>query len=314
MLRPFPDCLKKFWRAAEEFLFAPSSDVWLSILRVVLGVQIILYCLSLRRDWNEVFASTPQGFLSRDLMEGILNVHSHFVPRLGWLISIGGYLGLSEQRVLGLCWITLLIAGGALLVGLFCRAAAVLAWLLYLAAVKSGSLLTYGVDNMTTIGLFYLALAPLPDRFSIDHKLRAQRTQDRHRLGFFRRVLQLHLCVVYFFGGLLKCLGPGWWNGNSMWRALTRPPFDILPMDFILSARAWLPAIGITVWILELGYPIFIWPRRTRAIWLTSILLMHIGIGLALGLYLFASIMIGLNLAAFGPGLILDRQEIQDAT
>ena len=35
---------------------------------------------------------------------------------------------------------------------------------------------------------------------------------------------------------------------------------------------------------------------------------MHVGIALVMGLYLFSSIMIILNLAAFGPGLIRRRQ------
>ena len=49
--------------------------------------------------------------------------------------------------------------------------------------------------------------------------------------------------------------------------------------------------------------------RRTRAFWLAGILLMHLSIGLTMGLYLFGLIMIVLNLAAFGPEYLakLDR-------
>ena len=36
---------------------------------------------------------------------------------------------------------------------------------------------------------------------------------------------------------------------------------------------------------------------------------MHVAIGLTMGMYLFASIMIVLNVAAFGPGLRLARNE-----
>ena len=59
---------------------------------------------------------------------------------------------------------------------------------------------------------------------------------------------------------------------------------------------------------LEFGYAFFIWNRETRKIWLICICGMHLGIGLTMGMYLFALIMIVLNVAAFGPGLIrLDR-------
>jgi hypothetical protein len=41
--------------------------------------------------------------------------------------------------------------------------------------------------------------------------------------------------------------------------------------------------------------------KKTRFFWLICILAMHVAIGLTMGLYLFALIMVILNLAAFGP-------------
>jgi hypothetical protein len=51
---------------------------------------------------------------------------------------------------------------------------------------------------------------------------------------------------------------------------------------------------------LEIGYPFFIWNSKTRKIWLIGICAMHVGIGLTMGMYLFAFVMIVLNVAAFG--------------
>jgi hypothetical protein len=42
--------------------------------------------------------------------------------------------------------------------------------------------------------------------------------------------------------------------------------------------------------------------KKTRFVWLTCILAMHAAIGLTMGMYLFAFVMIVLNLAAFGVG------------
>jgi hypothetical protein len=241
-------------------------------------------------------------------METAVRVQAPFVPRLGWLINAGEYLNLREETVLSAVWVCLLIAGVSLLFGFCCRTCAIAVWFLHLCAVKSSGFVTYGMDNFTTIGLFYLILAPFPDRLTLDHKFWKSPTKDRHLHGFFRRVLQLHLCVIYFFGGLTKCLGGGWWTGESMWRALTRPPFNILPVDLIISWQWVLPVAGIAVCLLETGYPFFIWPKRTRLIWLVGILSMHVAIGLTMGLYLFALIMIILNLAAFGPGILRPKK------
>jgi hypothetical protein len=73
-----------------------------------------------------------------------------------------------------------------------------------------------------------------------------------------------------------------------------------------------LPIAGVAVWLLEIGYPIFVWHRSLRRPWLIAILLMHAGVGIAMGMYLFASIMIVLNLAAFGPGILWHQGQATD--
>jgi uncharacterized membrane protein YphA (DoxX/SURF4 family) len=286
-----------------EFLFPAESDNWLAILRLGLGLQLTSYSLSLRNDWNYLLSGTA-GLINRNLTEALLSVESHFAPRFGWLVALGTRVGLREETVLSVAWICLLAAGCSLLIGLACRFSAILAWFLHLCAAKSGGFVSYGVDNFMTIGLFYLMLSPLPDRFSLDWRLRKSRPRDPQLLGFWHRVLQLHLCVIYFFSGLAKCLGSGWWDGSNIWRALIRPPFNILDPEILVRWKYLFPVAGIFICVLEIGYPFFIWNSKTRKIWLICICAMHAGIGLTMGMYLFALIMIVLNVAAFGPGLI----------
>jgi hypothetical protein len=209
-------------------------------------------------------------------------------------------LGLSEQLVLSIVWTTLLVAGCFLVAGFCSRTSAVTAWLLQLASVKSGGMFAYGADAFTTIGLFYLMLAP-QGTWSLHHRLCRKSEEDLRLSGFFRRLLQLHLCLIYFFGGLTKCLGSGWWDGSNLWRSLVRPPFNMLDPEMVAHGQMWLPVAGIAICLFEVGYPFFIWGRRTRPIWLVCICAMHLSIGLVMGMRLFASIMIILNLAAFGP-------------
>ena len=281
-----------------EFLFAPSTDTWLAVLRVGLGLEVTLYCLSLRNDWTYLLSGT-----ARRLAEGLLSLETHFVPRLGWLTSLAAQLGVREEKVLFMAWVCLFAAGCALLTGFASRVSAIAAWLLHLCAAKSGGFMSYGVDNFMTIGLFYLMWSPLPDRYSLDWLLRGARPKHPELLGFWRRVLQLHLCIIYFFSGLTKCLGSGWWNGSSVWRALIRPPFNIIDPEILVRWNYVFPVAGIFVCLLEITYPFFIWNSQTRKIWLVCICAMHIGIGVTMGMYLFALIMIVLNMAAFGPGL-----------
>src|SRR5438094_2102159 len=292
--------LRQWWKRLMEFLFPPETDTWLAVLRIGLGLQITVYALFLKNDWHYLFAGTGKGLVSRELGEAIISFDSPFIPRLGWLVALGGSVNIGEETVLSVAWACLLCMGCCLLLGLFCRPAAIIAWFLHLCAAQSGGLLAYGADNFMTMGLFYLMLSPLPDRYSLDQRLVKTKPKDPQLLGFWRRVLQVHLCLVYFFGGLAKCLGSGWWNGTNLWRALTRPPFTIVPPDILVRLKYLLPILGISICLIELGYVVFIWMKRTRLFWLVCILAMHVAIGLTMGLYLFALIMIVLNIAAFG--------------
>ena len=292
-----------------EFLFPAETDNWLAALRLGLGLQITLYSLSLRNDWNYLLSGTNNGLINRNLAEALLSVESRLVPRLGWLVAFGAHAGLREKTVLSVAWICLLAAGCGLLVGLACRFSAVLSWFLHLCAAKSGGFVSYGVDNFMTIGLFYLMLSPLPDRYSLDWRLRKARPKNPQLLGFWRRVLQLHLCVIYFFSGLTKCLGSGWWDGSNIWRSLIRPPFNVIDPEILVRWKYLFPVAGIFICVLEIGYPFFVWNSKTRKIWLICICAVHAGIGLTMGMYLFALIMIVLNVAAFGPGVIRAERE-----
>ncbi len=292
----------------QRLCWPADSGRWLQLLRLGLALQLLCYTWSLRGDWIDLFSRTTPGLVNRGLNEAILSAETILTPRLGWLVAAGDHLGLAESAMLSLVWWSLVLVSILLLAGLYCRSAAIVAWFLYLSCVQSGILFAYGVDNFTTIGLFYLMIAPSPDRWTIDHRYRRRPLASPERLGFHRRVLQFHLCLIYFFSGVSKCLGPDWWNGNSVWGALTRPPFNLIPAESLLRLSWLLPAIGILVCILEAGYPFFIWGRQTRVPWLLGILGLHLGIGLTMGLYLFAFIMIVLNLSAFAPDSLRPRK------
>ncbi len=287
-----------------ELLFPVETDSWLTVLRLGLGLQVTLYALSLRTDWTYLFSGT-----ARKVAEALLSLQGHFIPSLGWFVALVARVDVPEETVLLLAWLGLFVSGCALLFGVGCRFSAIAAWFLHLCAAKSGGFLSYGMDNFMTIGLFYLMLSPLPDRLSLDWRLRDLRPKNPELLGFWRRVLQLHLCIIYFFSGLTKCLGSGWWDGSNVWRALIRPPFNVIDPEILVRWKDFLPLAGILVCLLESGYTFFIWSSRTRKIWLLGVCAMHLLIGVAMRMYLFSLVMIVLNVAAFGPDLFRRKRQ-----
>src|ERR1043165_7894485 len=161
--------LYRDWRRFLLFLFPSQSDNWLTAFRIGLGLQVTLYALFLRNDWHNLFSTSGQALVGRDIGEAISSFESPFIPKLDWLIAAGRTFNITEQTTLTVTWILLLSTGGLLLLGLFSRPAAIAAWFLHLCAAESGGLLAYGADNFMTTALFYLMLCPLPDRYSFDH-------------------------------------------------------------------------------------------------------------------------------------------------
>src|SRR5947207_13690617 len=111
--------MESWGRRLTRFLFPTESDYWLVVLRISLGLQVLLYALSLRSDWKYLFAGTDGGMNGRALSEALLSSQSALVPRLGGLVTIGSAVGLSERGILFLSWWFLICASSVLLAGLY---------------------------------------------------------------------------------------------------------------------------------------------------------------------------------------------------
>src|SRR5437667_2063024 len=118
----------------EAFLFPAKSSTWIATLRIGLGLQVMVYTLSLWHDWNSLFSATSNGLIRRDLTEAILSLDNSFIPRLGWLVTLAQQIGLTEETALRLASGCLLGAGFCLLLGFLSRPAALTAWFVHLAA------------------------------------------------------------------------------------------------------------------------------------------------------------------------------------
>src|ERR1700741_2560670 len=87
-------------RSFLDFLFPSENDHWISVLRIGLGLQTIVYALFLRSDWHYLFASSGKGLIGREIGEAIASFDSPLIPKLSWLMALGGSVNMSEETVL----------------------------------------------------------------------------------------------------------------------------------------------------------------------------------------------------------------------
>lgn len=288
------------------WLAAEGSPGPLAFFRVGVATVALVRMAALWPSLLDVFGQ--YGFVQWAITRSNLD---SYLPHIGNVALLLKPLGVSaDQTVTGLALLDVAVLL-ALAAGWHTRACAIAAFALDILFIHAAGGLLYGADIFIHIAFFYLVFMPSGDAFSLD--VRAGRRPNRPSVaaGLTRRILQLHLVIVYVSSGIEKAMGPQWWNGDAIWRSVALPAFrGPAYLTFDLSALAnvpWVPlASGWLVLLVETGYGAFIWWRGTRLVWLCLTLGMHLFIGVFLGMALFAAIMSLLNLAAFGPEALRD--------
>ena len=277
-----------------DFLYSPrfTDHRPLAFLRVGLCVLLVTLTITTWDDFLDLYGA--RGAIQRDISE--VFIEDYVVTSYEITDVIQSALGTSEAESLFILrWIYLgciLLLG----VGLLTRATAFLTWFLHLALAQSSHYMSYGVDYIHTILLFYCMIFPVGARYSVDALVFGKRQPN---ITPFLRLMQLHLCLIYLVGGIGKVVGPNWWNGESIWKSMHRPFTTSTQLTWMADVPLVPIVLGVGIIALELLYPATIWWKRTRSIWLWSIVAMHLGIALFLGLPLFSATMIVFNISAF---------------
>ncbi|WP_438025716.1 HTTM domain-containing protein [Sorangium sp. So ce233] len=297
------------WAAVERFAFAPASAAPLAALRIGLASVLLIQAGMVAPALLDLHGRS--GILQAPLADAL--GRPGFVW-LGWLMDRLAPLGVGEAPILVAVGASYVLALVALLVGWHARMAAAGAWFSHLMLMMTADSTNYGVDRFANIFLFYLMWMPAGAALSLDRWLGRAPVGPTSAARLALRVVQIHLCIVYLMSGLGKALGEPWWNGDSIWRTLNMPEYR--QYDFTwLAYYPWLAmAAGWMVLLIECGYPVMIWPRRTRRLWVAATVALHVGIAAFMGLGVFGAIMAVLTIAAFAvradpPGPVLSEAD-----
>jgi hypothetical protein len=272
----------------------------LASLRIGLPLLLLVHLIWLSNDLLALHGN--RGVIPWELTDLL---RDPWVPGLPTLARAFAPLGIGAHTA-----IVVLLAAYAgslfsLAIGFHARLSAFLAWGLHLGLVTSGSASFYGVDQIAQTFLFYLFVFPSGRAWTIE-----PRPEATIPVGGLR-VMQIHLCVIYFSAGLEKALGKQWWNGEAIWQAVTQPVFRTFELGW-LARYPWIPMLaGWATLLVEIGYAFLVWPRRTRTMWCLATIGLHLGLALFMGLVFFSSVMILLTACLFLiPEEVLERAAV----
>jgi len=273
---------------------------WFVVLRFFLPLFMLSRLLSFKSDISVMWSEN--GLVKPDILAlnhsytwyNMMDLLGFVNEQLGLSITFDGLL----QVVLILFVLSLL----SLSLGLLSKLTTLTTILFHLLIYASFYNFIYGLDNFITILLFYLLLTKVPTgALSLDNYLFGKTPLNAGiKQQQVLRVVQVHLCITYFFSGFEKAMGYNWWNGESIWRALHNN-LGVINLEFIDSISAtWVfVAAGWATIIVELLYPVFVNIRKTRIYWVAMAIGMHLSIVFFLGLFHFGILMALFNWVAF---------------
>lgn len=283
-----------------EFWFAASDPALLSMLRIFTGLMLFYTHLVWTLELSAFFG--PKAWITLPVLrklheaEGVSFAWSHFFfiesPWLVWLVHI-------------LALVVLLM----FTLGLFSRITAVLTWLIAVSYLNRIALAEFGLDRVNVMLAMYLMLGPCGARYSLDSWLKRRRgggaeVRESSFATLAVRLIQVHMCVIYFFAGARKLLGGAWWDGSAMWGAIANLEYQSLDVTWLANWPLLISFMTNLTVFFELTYPALIWPRATRPVVLMLAVFLHLGIVVALGMPTFGLAMLIGNAAFLSPTLV----------
>jgi hypothetical protein len=275
--------INKLKTAFEDFFFEPASDSPLIAFRMSVAAVLLMEAVFIARNAFDLFGKSIEGGWNL----GRFTVGFEY-PRLQSLFSFFQFGSRGQSVAIASFGVLYIFLCGILCVkslsGWKQRVSASICLCLNFFFINSNPLISYGIDEYTRWGLFYLVFAP----------------KDPRRVRLLIRVIQIHLAITYIFNAWPKIWAPEWWSGDILYGVLNGPTSHFLDFSWMLRHQWLAQAMSFIALTLEAGFPVFIWFKKTRFYWALALISVHLMISVFMRLDLF-----GLLLAAMISSVFL---------
>jgi hypothetical protein len=275
--------------AFNQFWFTPRNPNVLGLIRLLTGL-IAFYSIAVwTLELSAFFAA--DGMLPAEYRAALGGwaAWSH----LDWFATSS--TGLMVVHVVGLVIVAMFAAGFQT------RVTSVLTALLVISYGNRSIGAGFGLDQIVSFLCLSCAIGESGGTFSVDRWL--ANSKDRvvaaasTSTNIAIRLIQIHMCIVYFFAAIGKLQGETWWTGEAVWLAMASYEYQQVEMTWLANYLPLVSAMTLVSLFWELFYSALIWPKLTRPIMLAMAVPLHLGIGLCMGMMEFGLIMLVGNLA-----------------
>jgi hypothetical protein len=282
--------------AWNRFWFSPVSARPLGAFRIVFGLVALANLAILAFDMD--YWLTNAGLLHGDeawIVSGPLRPSP-----LHWIqdpTSVHAFLAVTA------------LLGVLLTVGWHTRVVSVLFFLATLAIHQRNILTNSGADCLMLLVTLYMMLAPCGAAYSLDARRAARRRGTEAEpliVPWAQRLIQLHICLVYFDTAVLKCNGASWLNGTALHYVLYNDEVGRFHLGVLREFPLLVNLLTHGALLIEFALAFLLWFRSTRFWVICAGLALHVSILLTVNIPIFGELITACYLTFLTP-VELDR-------
>ena len=275
--------LHRLMGAWDRFFFTSREMATCDSFRVAYGVLLGLHSLFMGSELELFF--TAEGVLDFAAARAVLDQDAPI-----YLFS-----AVPESIILPRALqMALLLASVGLVLGVYPRASAFLAFVIQVAFHHRNILIVDGEDTLFRLFALYLVFMPSGPGFGWFSRRVHRRDQDTLGQPWALRLVQLQVAVVYYSAGLHKLRGPDWTGGNAFYYlARLDDLYGSMPApEWLFNSSATGLLLCWAVIAFELLTPFALFWERSRRYAIATAVAFHLGLAYFMNLYLFPWIMI----------------------
>ncbi len=289
------DYFRDLFRAGVDgwnrFWFTPSDPATLSLIRILSGAMLLYTHL--------VWTLGLEAFLGKNSWVSPEAAQQALAPPSGRSYAWSYFWLIDSPAALWAVHVAALIVFAMLLLGLASRVVSVLAYVAAVSYVNRLPGALFGLDQVNCMLALYLMIGPSGAAYSLDRWIAARRAG--HALppaapsvsgNIAIRLIQLHMCVIYFFAGLGKLQGDSWWYGDALWGAVANLEYQSLDATWLAAWPLTLALLTQVTVYWELFFCVLVWPRILRPATLSLAIPLHLGIAFFMGMITFGLAML----------------------
>lgn len=294
-LRRLKDLMHDSTAAWNRFWFRPADPTLLGLIRLCTGLMLVYTHAVWGLELEAFFG--PNSWLSPEAAAVIQQGQAAF--SFWWYVP---------AELLWPVHYACLTVFALFTLGVLTRVTSLLSLVIAVSYAYRTPSALFGLDQINVMLTLYCCVGPAGAALSVDQLVRRFRSARQQVAAGIRfpqltpapsssarvslRLIQLHMCLIYFFAGVSKLQGPAWWSGEAMWLAFANLEYQSMDMTWLARWPLLINVATHTTIIWEISFPALIWSRRWRPLVLFFGTLMHLGIGACLGMWTFGLIML----------------------